>query len=52
VVSEKKKINGKRCVVAGSDWEEPLKNAHIIDFADCFMQYHPMIKEYIASRLK
>ena len=52
VVSEKKKINGKKCKVAGSNWEEPLKNAHIIDFADCFMQYHPMIKEYIASRLK
>ena len=51
VVSEKKKINGKKCKVAGSNWEEPLKNAHIIDFADCFMHYHPLIKEYIASRL-
>ena len=51
VVSEKKKINGKKCKIAGSNWEEPLKDAHIIDFADCFMYYHPLIKEYIASRL-
>ena len=51
VVSEKKKINGKKCKLAGSDWEEPLKNAHTIDWADCFMHYHPVIKEYIASRL-
>ena len=52
VVSENKKINGKRCKVAGSNWEEPLKDAHNIDFADCFMYYHPLIKEYIASRIK
>ena len=52
VVSEKKKVNGKSCNTAGSNWVEPLKNAHIIDFADCFMHYHPLIKEYIASRLK
>ena len=52
VVSENKKINGKRCKVAGSNWEEPLKDAHMIDFADCFMYYHPLIKEYIASRIK
>ena len=52
VVSENKKINGKRCKVAGSNWEEPLKDAHMIDFADCFMYYHLLIKEYIASRIK
>ena len=51
VVSEKKKINGKKCKIAGSNWEEPVKNAHTIDWADCFMHYHPVIKEYIASRL-
>ena len=45
------KINGKKCKIAGSNWEEPVKDAHIIDFADCFMHYHPLIKEYIASRL-
>ena len=47
-----KKINGEKCKIAGSNWEEPVKDAHIIDFADCFMYYHPMIKEYIASRIK
>ena len=52
VVSENKKINGKKCKLAGSNWEEPLKNAHNIDFADCFMHYHPLIKEYISSRMK
>ena len=52
VVSEKKKVNGKKCNTAGSNWEEPLKNAHIINHADCFMHYHPLIKEYIASRIK
>jgi hypothetical protein len=51
VISEKKKVNGKSCNTAGSNWEEPLKNFHIIDYADCFMYYHPLIKEYIASRL-
>ena len=51
VVSEKKKINGKKCKIAGSNWEEPLKKAHSIDWADCFMYYHPLIKEYITSRL-
>ena len=51
VISEKKTVNGKKCNTAGSNWEEPLKNFHIIDFADCFMHYHPLIKEYIASRL-
>ena len=52
VVSEKKKVNGKKCNTAGSNWEEPLKDLHIINHADCFMHYHPLIKEYIASRLK
>ena len=51
VVSEKKKVNGKSCSTAGSNWEEPLKNAHIINQADCFMYHHTQIKEYIASRL-
>ena len=48
VISEKKTIDGKKCKYAGSDWEEPVKNFHIIDFADCFMHYHPLIKEYIS----
>ena len=46
------KINGKSCNTAGSDWQEPLNEGHIINKADCFMHYHPLIKEYIASRMK
>ncbi len=52
VISETKKINGKKCKIAGSNWEEAVKNFHSIDYADCFMYYHPLIKEYIASRIK
>ena len=53
VVSKKlNKIKRKKCKIAGSNWEEPLSNAHIINWADCFMYYHPLIKEYIASRVE
>ena len=52
VISENKKINGKSCNTAGSDWQEPLNEGHIINKADCFMNYHQLIKEYIASRMK
>ena len=53
VISDDKKINGKKCKISGKDWSEPLKrNTHTIDYADCFLFYHPAIKEYIASRIK
>ena len=52
IISENKKINGKKCNLAGSDWQAPLEEGHIIVKADCFMHYHPLIKEYIASRMK
>ena len=53
VISNDKKINGKKCKISGKDWSEPLKrNTHTIDYADCFLFYHPAIKEYIASRIK
>ena len=52
VISDDKTINGKKCKVSGKDWTEPLKDAHSIDWADCFLFYHPTIKEYIASRIK
>lgn len=52
VISKDRKINGKKCIIKGKDWSEPLKkNTHTIDFADCFLFYHPIIKEYIASRI-
>jgi hypothetical protein len=53
VISNDKKINGKKCKISGKDWSEPLKsNTHTIDYADCFLFYHPAIKEYIASRIE
>ena len=53
VISNDRKINGKKCIIKGKDWSEPLKkNTHTIDFADCFLFYHPTIKDYIASRIK
>ena len=53
VISNDKKINGKKCKISGKNWSEPVKkNTHTIDYADCFLFYHPTIKEYIASRIK
>ena len=52
VVSEKKKNNRKKCYLAGSDWQAPLEEGHIIIKADCFMHYHPLINEYISSRIQ
>ena len=53
VISDDKKINEKKCKISGKDWSEPLKrNTHTIDYADCFLFYHPTIKEYISSRIK
>lgn len=53
VISNDKKINGKKCKISGKDWSEPLKrNTHTIDYADCFLFFHPTIKEYISSRIK
>jgi len=53
IISNDRKINGKKCKVSGKNWSESLKkNTHTIDFADYFLFYHPTIKEYIASRIK
>ena len=56
IISENYKINGKKCMVGGYDWKENVsqqKNpGHVMDMADCFQYYNPLIKEYIASRLK
>ena len=55
VISEDKKINGKRCyrigVNTGQKWKEPLKKYHGIDGADCFQYYNPTILKYIESRI-
>jgi predicted esterase len=56
IISENYKINGKKCVVGGYDWKENVSQrkdpGHVMDMADCFQYYNPLIKEYIASRLK
>ena len=56
VISENYKINGKNCVVGGYDWKENVstqKNpGHVMNMADCFQYYNPVILDYIASRVK
>ncbi len=55
VISEDKKINGKRCykigVNNGQKWKEPVKKYHDMDGADCFQYYNPTILKYIESRI-
>ena len=50
------KINGKNCVMKGNDWQEKVserKNAgHEMNQGLCFQYYNPVIKDYIASRIK
>ena len=48
IISEDFEIDGMKCK-RGS---KKVKNAHEIDEADCFQYYNPVIKEYIASRIK
>ena len=56
VISENYKVNGKECVVGGYDWKENVskqKNpGHVINMADGFQYYNPLILDYIASRIK
>ena len=51
VISENYKINGKKCILKGYDWSEPLKRGHNMDKGLCFQYYNPTILEYIASRI-
>ena len=52
VISEKYKINGKKCIRKGDDWSEPVKKGHDMDTGLCFQYYNPVILDYIASRIK
>ena len=56
VISEDYKINGKKCFVGGYDWKENVTTqkspGHVMNMADCFQYYNPVILDYIASRLK
>ena len=55
VISEDKKINGKRCyrigVNNGQRWKELVKKYHDMDTVDCFQYYNPTILKYIESRI-
>ena len=48
IISEGFEIDGMKC----KKGKKKVKNAHMIDQADCFQYYNPVIKEYIASRIK
>ena len=53
IISEGFEIDGRKCKIGS----KPLKNrgwpnGHDIDQAECFQYYNPVIKEYIASRIK
>ena len=48
IISEGFEIDGMKC----KRGKKKVKNAHLIDEADCFQYYNPVIKEYIASRIK
>ena len=55
IISQDKKINGKKCyrigINDGERWKEPVKDYHDMDMTDCFQYYNPTILEYIASRI-
>ena len=51
IISEKFKINGKKCIRKGDDWSEPIKKGHRMDAGLCFQYYNPVILNYIASRI-
>ena len=55
VISEDKKINGKKCfrigVNNGKEWKEPAKKYHNMDIVDCFQYYNQTILDFIALRI-
>ena len=55
IISEDKKINGKKCsrigINNGSEWKEPVEKYHDMDMTDCFQYYNPTILDFIASRI-
>ena len=55
IISEDKKINGKKCqrigINNGKEWKEPVKKYHDMNIVDCFQYYNPTILKYIESRI-
>ena len=55
IISEDKKINGKKCsrigINNGQKWKEPVKKYHDMDITDCFQYYNPTILNFIKERI-
>ena len=53
IISEGFEIDGVKCKVGSKSLKEKgWPGGHDIDQAECFQYYNPVIKEYIASRIK
>ena len=55
IISNDKKVNGKKCyrsgVNNGKPWKNEIKNYHYINWADCFQFYNPKILKFIESKI-
>ena len=53
IISEGFEIDGVKCKIGSKSFKEDgWPDGHAIDQAECFQYYNPVIKEYIASRIK
>ena len=53
IISEGFEIDGVKCKIGSFSLKEKgWPGGHDIDQAECFQYYNPVIKEYIASRIK
>ena len=53
IISESFEIDGVKCKIGSKSLKEKgWPGGHDIDQAECFQYYNPVIKEYIASRIK
>ena len=53
IISEGFEIDGIKCKIGSKSLKDgDWPNGHDIDQAECFQYYNPVIKEYIASRIK
>ena len=55
IISQDKKINGKKCfrigINNGKEWKEKVKKYHDMDMVDCFQYYNQTILDYITKRV-
>ena len=53
IISEGFEIDGVKCKIGSKSFKEDgWPDGHAMDQAECFQYYNPVIKEYIASRIK